>query len=74
MAGPGAKRASGTGKASGKPMASAGGRGKKLTAFNKFMQTELARLKEEAPELAHQERFKLATANWKSAKEKPKAG
>ncbi|KAI0027966.1 Sec1-like protein [Vararia minispora EC-137] len=48
---------------------SSGGPRKKLTPFNKFMQTELARLKEEKPELSHQERFKLATSNWKTAKE-----
>ncbi|MFI6609963.1 hypothetical protein [Streptomyces sp. NPDC050507] len=37
----------------------------KLTAFNKFMQTELARLEEARPELEHQERFKSASENWK---------
>ncbi|KAG2138698.1 uncharacterized protein EDB93DRAFT_1090405 [Suillus bovinus] len=49
-----------------------GGR-KKLSAFNKFMQTEMARLKEEEPDMSHQDRFKLATANWKTAKENPRA-
>jgi hypothetical protein len=44
-----------------------GGGRKKLTAFNKFMQTEMARLKEEEPDIAHQERFKIATGNWKSS-------
>lgn len=29
---------------------------KKLTEFNKFMQTEIARLKEENPDLPHKER------------------
>lgn len=48
-----------------------GGR-KKLSAFNKFMQTEMARLKEDEPDIPHQERFKLATQNWKDAKENPK--
>jgi len=54
--------------------AKSGGSGgkKKLTAFNKFMQTEMARLKEDEPDISHQERFKLATANWKTAKENPK--
>ncbi|GLB35713.1 putative YABBY protein [Lyophyllum shimeji] len=47
-----------------------GGR-KKLSAFNKFMQTEMARLKDEEPEMSHQERFKTATGNWKTAKENP---
>ena len=34
---------------------SAGGR-KKLTPFNKFMQTEVARLKEQDPNMPHKER------------------
>ncbi|KAG1774001.1 hypothetical protein EV702DRAFT_1200730 [Suillus placidus] len=49
-----------------------GGR-KKLSAFNKFMQTEMARLKEDEPDMSHQDRFKLATSNWKTAKENPRA-
>jgi hypothetical protein len=35
---------------------SSGGGRKKLTPFNKFMQTELARLKEDKPDITHQER------------------
>ncbi|MYV55437.1 HMG-box domain-containing protein [Streptomyces sp. SID3212] len=42
------------------------GGSKKLTPFNKFVKTELARLAVEHPEMTHQERFKLATANWKT--------
>ncbi|KAF5384922.1 hypothetical protein D9615_001127 [Tricholomella constricta] len=53
-----------------KAKSGSGGR-KKLTAFNKFMQTEMARLKEDEPDISHQERFKLATSNWKTAKENP---
>ncbi|ETW86856.1 hypothetical protein HETIRDRAFT_308278 [Heterobasidion irregulare TC 32-1] len=49
---------------------SSGGGRKKLTAYNKFMQTEMARLKEEDPDMRHQDRFKLATSNWKTAKTK----
>ncbi|KAJ3830325.1 hypothetical protein F5880DRAFT_1468729, partial [Lentinula raphanica] len=48
-----------------------GGGRKKLTAFNKFMQTEMARLKEEEPDITHQERFKVATANWKHSSQNP---
>ncbi|KAJ3983304.1 hypothetical protein F5890DRAFT_208554 [Lentinula detonsa] len=48
-----------------------GGGKKKLTAFNKFMQTEMARLKEEEPDITHQERFKVATANWKHSSQNP---
>jgi hypothetical protein len=35
---------------------SGGGAKKKLTAYNKFMQNELARLKEKEPELEHKDR------------------
>ncbi|KAH9178834.1 Sec1-like protein [Lactarius sanguifluus] len=53
---------------------SSGGSGrKKLSAYNKFMQTEMARLKEDEPDMAHQDRFKLATANWKTSRDNPKA-
>ncbi|KAI0800665.1 hypothetical protein C8Q74DRAFT_1237988 [Fomes fomentarius] len=47
---------------------SAGGR-KKLTDFNKFMQTEVARLKQENPDLPHKERFKQVIDNWNKQKE-----
>jgi len=50
---------------------SAGGR-KKLTEFNKFMQTEVARLKEQDPNMPHKERFKLVIENWNKQKEKEK--
>lgn len=55
-----------------KSSSSGGAKKKKLTAFNKFMQSEMARLKETQPEISHQERFKLATTNWKTAPENPK--
>ncbi|KAJ8508772.1 hypothetical protein ONZ45_g8979 [Pleurotus djamor] len=45
---------------------------KKLTPFNKYMQAEMARLKEDEPEISHKERFKKATENWKDAKANPK--
>jgi len=35
---------------------SSGGGRKKLTAYNKFMQTEMARLKEDEPDMSHQAR------------------
>ncbi|CDO73040.1 hypothetical protein BN946_scf185007.g94 [Trametes cinnabarina] len=47
---------------------SAGGR-KKLTDFNKFMQTEVARLKQENPDMPHKDRFKLVIDNWNKQKE-----
>ncbi|KAF4611923.1 hypothetical protein D9613_004186 [Agrocybe pediades] len=46
---------------------------KKLSAFNKFIKSELARLKETEPDMTHQERFSKAAVNWKTAKENPKA-
>ncbi|KIM79803.1 hypothetical protein PILCRDRAFT_822979 [Piloderma croceum F 1598] len=45
-----------------------GGGGKRLSPYNKFMKTELARLKETEPNMAHMDRFKLAAGNWKNAK------
>jgi len=56
-----------------KTRSSGGGGRKKLTAYNKFMQTEMARLKEDEPEMSHQARFKLATSNWKASSQNPKA-
>ncbi|KAI0304597.1 hypothetical protein BC826DRAFT_977115 [Russula brevipes] len=56
-----------------KTRSSGGGGRKKLTAYNKFMQTEMARLKEDEPDMPHQARFKLATANWKGSRDNPKA-
>ncbi|CAM5416819.1 hypothetical protein ACFZBM_39445 [Streptomyces lavendulae] len=44
--------------------ASTGGGSKKLTPFNTFMKTELARLAQTDPD-----RFKLATNNWKTKKQ-----
>ncbi|KAF9469738.1 hypothetical protein BDZ94DRAFT_1243148 [Collybia nuda] len=63
--------AEGTEKTARKTKSSGGGSKKKLTAFNKFMQTEMARLKEDQPDITHKERFKLATSNWRTAKENP---
>ncbi|KAF9024100.1 hypothetical protein BDZ89DRAFT_1069353 [Hymenopellis radicata] len=71
---PKAAAASSSTTAKPKKTKSSGSRGakKKLTPFNKFMQTEMARLKETEPDITHQERFKKATANWKTAPENPK--
>ncbi|TEB38637.1 hypothetical protein FA13DRAFT_1724558 [Coprinellus micaceus] len=55
-----------------KKTSSGGGGKKKLTAFNLFMKTEMARLKEDEPELSHKDRFKLATSNWKDSDKNPK--
>lgn len=37
-------------------IAKSGGAGKKLSPYNKFMKTELARLKESEPDMAHMDR------------------
>jgi hypothetical protein len=37
--------------------AKSGGGGKKLSAYNRFMKTELARLREKEPNMAHSERY-----------------
>ncbi|KAI0073962.1 hypothetical protein K474DRAFT_1576495, partial [Panus rudis PR-1116 ss-1] len=50
-----------------------GGGRKKLTPFNRFMQTEMARLKETEPDIPHRERFKLVVDNWKKKKEEDAA-
>ncbi|KAL0951738.1 hypothetical protein HGRIS_008410 [Hohenbuehelia grisea] len=57
---------------SGSSRGSGGGVRKKLTVYNKFMKDEMSRLKENEPDISHQDRFKQATANWKTAKENPK--
>ncbi|KAF9933891.1 hypothetical protein FBU30_004059 [Linnemannia zychae] len=46
--------------------------GKKLSAYNKFMKAELAKVKTEKPSLNHKEAFKEVAARWKSAPENPK--
>ncbi|KAG7099790.1 hypothetical protein E1B28_001602 [Marasmius oreades] len=78
---PRTSKETGSSKASGskqdgakKPKSSSSGglKKKKLTPFNKFIKQELTRLKEAEPDISHQERFKLATANWKTAPENPR--
>ncbi|KZV93748.1 hypothetical protein EXIGLDRAFT_716732 [Exidia glandulosa HHB12029] len=51
---------------------SSGGGIKKISPYNKFIRNELQRLKDSQPETTHSERFKLAAANWKTARENPK--
>jgi hypothetical protein len=38
-------------------IAKSGGGGKRLSPYNKFMKTELARLKETEPNMAHMDRY-----------------
>ncbi|KAL1921764.1 uncharacterized protein VTP21DRAFT_10406 [Calcarisporiella thermophila] len=48
------------------------GAGKKLSPYNKFMKTELAKVKSEKPDLNHKEAFKIAASRWKDSPENPK--
>ncbi|KAF9558874.1 hypothetical protein EC968_006799 [Mortierella alpina] len=50
---------------------SAGG-AKKLSPYNKFMKSELAKVKTEKPGLNHKEAFKEVASRWKDAPENPK--
>jgi len=48
------------------------GGGKKLSPYNKFMKSELAKVKAEHPELNHKEAFKQVAQRWKDSPENPK--
>jgi hypothetical protein len=41
---------------------------RKLSEYNKFMKTELQKVKKENPKLTHQQAFKKAASNWKRKK------
>ncbi|KAI8353087.1 hypothetical protein B0O80DRAFT_387380 [Mortierella sp. GBAus27b] len=55
-----------------KTVKKSGGGTKKLSPYNKFMKTELAKIKAEKPELNHKEAFKEVATRWKTASENPK--
>ena len=44
------------------------------TAYNVFMKAELAKLKQEQPEIHHKEAFKIAAQRWGDAPSNPKNG
>ncbi|RUP48840.1 hypothetical protein BC936DRAFT_143853 [Jimgerdemannia flammicorona] len=46
--------------------------GKKLSPYNKFMKSELSKVKAEHPELNHKEAFKMVAQRWAAASENPK--
>ncbi|KAJ2818798.1 hypothetical protein IWW50_005685 [Coemansia erecta] len=48
------------------------GGAKKLSPYNKFMKTELAKVKLATPGIPHKEAFKKAAQNWATAAENPK--
>ncbi|KAI8996143.1 hypothetical protein HDU85_005877 [Gaertneriomyces sp. JEL0708] len=39
--------------------------------YNQFMKTELVKVKEENPSIAHREAFKLAASRWKNSEQNP---
>ncbi|CAG8703857.1 16121_t:CDS:2 [Acaulospora colombiana] len=45
---------------------------KKLSPYNKYMKTELVKVKTENPELNHKEAFKIVAQRWKDSAENPK--
>ncbi|ORZ10873.1 hypothetical protein BCR42DRAFT_422235 [Absidia repens] len=45
---------------------------KKLSPYNKFMKTELPKVKAAEPSLSHKEAFKKVAANWATSSENPK--
>ncbi|TPX32531.1 hypothetical protein SmJEL517_g04363 [Synchytrium microbalum] len=51
--------------------AAAGTGGKRVSPYNQFMKTELAKVKLSHPNLNHREAFKMAAGNWKNAPENP---
>ncbi|PKY13645.1 hypothetical protein RhiirB3_399165 [Rhizophagus irregularis] len=42
------------------------------TAYNRFLKTELPKVKAENPGMNHKEAFKLAANNWKDSPDNPK--
>ena len=45
-----------------------------LSAYNVFMKSEVAKVKNEHPQLAHREAFKLAAEHWQSSPMNPQNG
>ena len=49
----------------GKRKKKAASKKRELSAYNKFMKTEIQKVKKADPSLSHQEAFKKAAGNWK---------
>ncbi|KAI9478634.1 MAG: hypothetical protein EXX96DRAFT_571643 [Benjaminiella poitrasii] len=45
---------------------------KKMSPYNQFVKTELAKIKESNPGISHKDAFKLAAKNWADSSENPK--
>jgi hypothetical protein len=43
-----------------------------MTPYNRFMRSELARIKSENPNISHREAFQMAAKNWKLSDHNPK--
>jgi hypothetical protein len=44
----------------------------KITPYNKFMKTELPKVKADNPKVSHKEAFKIVAERWKDSPENPK--
>jgi hypothetical protein len=53
------------------PKVRKGGR-KKIGPYNKYMKSELVKVKEEHPNITHKEAFVMVAQRWKDAPENPK--
>ena len=47
--------------------------GRKVSAYNTFIKSEIAKVKKENPELPHKDVFKKAASNWASSPNNPKS-
>ncbi|CAO3608926.1 unnamed protein product [Mucor fragilis] len=45
---------------------------RKVSAYNSFIKTEIAKVKRDNPDMAHKDAFKKAASNWSSSPENPK--
>ncbi|RGB31741.1 hypothetical protein C1646_708254 [Rhizophagus diaphanus] len=45
---------------------------KKLSPYNKFMKTEIVKVKAENPNIQHKDAFKMVAQRWKDSAENPK--
>lgn len=45
--------------------------GRKVSAYNQFIKSELAKVKAANPDLPHKEAFKKAASNWKASPQNP---
>ncbi|KAJ1921045.1 hypothetical protein H4219_000903 [Mycoemilia scoparia] len=50
----------------------AGTKTRKMSKYNDFMKQELVRVKQNNPNIAHKEAFKLAASGWKNSPMNPK--